>query len=248
MLLLAFSAELPFTVLLNRLVGRPTAALLHALRIELHNPDTPISDVVAMQVLIVLLLTVAFLTARSRLSVDRPGSLQHIVEFLHGFVDGQAEQLIGHHYERFLPFLMALGLYILTANLIGLVPGFESPTANPAVPLGCAILAFGYYNYYGVRHHGMGYLKQFMGPVWWLSPLVFLIEVISHLARMMSLTIRLFANMFAGEMLGLAFFSLIPLAVPIVFMGLHLGVALIQTYIFVLLTTVYLAGAVAEEH
>jgi F-type H+-transporting ATPase subunit a len=157
-------------------------------------------------------------------------------------------ELIGHDYQRFLPYITALGVYILACCLIGLVPAFESPTATPAVPLGCAIATFIYYNFHGVKHHGVGYIKQFMGPVLFLAPLVFLIEVVSHLARVLSLTVRLFANMFAGEMVTLAFFSLIPLAVPVIFIGLHIGVALIQTYIFVLLTCVYLGAAVSHEH
>jgi F-type H+-transporting ATPase subunit a len=94
----------------------------------------------------------------------------------------------------------------------------------------------------------VAYLKHFAGPVWWLAPLMIPIEIISHLARMMSLTIRLYANMFAGDLVTLVFFSLVPLAIPVVFLGLHVFVSLLQAYIFVLLTTVYLAGAVAEEH
>ena len=91
-------------------------------------------------------------------------------------------------------------------------------------------------------------MKHFLGPMWWLAPLMLPLEIISHLARLMSLTIRLYANMFAGDMVTLVFFSLIPLGVPVIFLGLHIGVALLQAYIFVLLTTVYLAGAVATEH
>ena len=156
--------------------------------------------------------------------------------------------LIGHHSERFTPFLVTLGLFILIANLFGVVPGLESPTGSPVVPLGCAICAFVYYQVQGFRTGGVGYLKHFLGPMWWLSPLMLPLEIISHLARLMSLTIRLYANMFAGDMVTLVFFSLIPIAVPVIFLGLHIGVALLQAYIFVLLTTVYLAGAVATEH
>ena len=116
------------------------------------------------------------------------------------------------------------------------------------MPLGCAIVAFLYYQAQGFKHAGIGYLKHFAGPMLILAPLMIPIEIISHLARVLSLTIRLFANMFAGDMVTLVFFSLVPLGVPIIFLGLHIGVSFLQTYIFVLLTTVYLAGAVAEEH
>jgi F-type H+-transporting ATPase subunit a len=138
--------------------------------------------------------------------------------------------------------------FILFCNLIGLVPGFESPTAVAIVPLGCALCAFVYYQYQGFKHAGFAYLKHFAGPMPALSPLMIPIELISHLARVLSLTIRLFANMFAGDMVTLVFFSLVPLGVPIIFLGLHVAVSLLQTYIFVLLTTVYLQGAVSDEH
>ena len=138
--------------------------------------------------------------------------------------------------------------FILLCNLLGLVPGFESPTASYVVPLGVAILTFVYYHYHGIRANGFSYVKQFLGPVWWLYPLMLPIEVISHCARMMSLSVRLYANMFAGDMVTLAFFSLIPVGVPILFLTLHFGVAIIQAYVFMILTTVYLSLAVAHEH
>jgi F-type H+-transporting ATPase subunit a len=184
----------------------------------------------------------------SRLSVDRPGVLQHVFEGAHGFVEGQSQEIIGHHSERFTPFLVTLTFFILICNLIGLIPGFESPTAVPVVPLGCAVCAFVYYQAQGFKHHGIAYLKHFMGPMWWLAIIMVPIEIISHLARMLSLTVRLYANMFAGDMVTMVFFSLVPIGVPIIFLGLHIGVSLLQTYIFVLLTMVYLSGAVAEEH
>ena len=99
-----------------------------------------------------------------------------------------------------------------------------------------------------ITYHGVAYLKHFMGPMWWLAIIMVPIEIISHLARMLSLTVRLYANMFAGDMVTMVFFSLVPIGVPIIFLGLHIGVSLLQTYIFVLLTMVYLSGAVAEEH
>ncbi len=240
--------QLPFTALLNHVFGGPANTLLNALHVQ-HDAHAPIANYVAMQILVLLLLIVLFAIVRSRLSVDNPGGLQHIFEGVHGFVTGQSREIIGHHSERFTPFLATLGLYILICNLLGLVPAFVSPTAVPSVPLGCAIVAFCYYNYQGVKHHGpLGYSKHFLGPVWWLSWLMLPIELISHFARMLSLTIRLFANMFAGDMVTLVFFSLVPLGVPLLFLGLHIGVSFLQAYIFVLLTTVYLSGAVAEEH
>jgi F-type H+-transporting ATPase subunit a len=202
-----------------------------------------------MEVLVFVLLTVFFLLVRMRLSVDSPGALQHVMEGIEGFVAGLGKEVIGHHYEPYVGYLVTLGIFILACNLIGLIPGLESPTGVPVVPLGCALVTWFYYHIQGIKANGLlGYLKHFMGPVWWLAPLMFPIEVFSHLARVLSLTIRLFANMFAGEMVTLVFFSLIPLGIPIIFEGLHVGVAFIQTYIFVLLACVYLGEATAHEH
>jgi len=248
--------QLWFTAILNHLFAGPVTGLLQALHIAPKYPDAPIPNSVAMEVLVFLFLVILFAMVRSRLSVDQPGALQHIFEGAHGFVEGQSHEIIGHHSEGFTPFLMALGFFILASNLIGVIPGFEAPTAVPAVPLGCAICAFVYYQTQGFKHTGPKYLMHFFGPPMPLPvlariplmALMLLIEIASHLARMLSLTIRLYANMFAGDMVTLVFFSLVPIGVPIVFLGLHIGVSLLQTYIFVLLTTVYLAGAVAEEH
>jgi F-type H+-transporting ATPase subunit a len=242
--------QLPFTALLNRIFAGPVDALLRAVHLPPEYPQAPISNAIAMEVLVVGFLILLFLLVRARLSVDSPGGLQHIFEGLHGFVTQQSREIIGHHSEAYTPFLVALGLFILTANLIGLIPAFESPTgASPTVPLGCAVAAFFYYHIQGVKRQGaLHYALHFFGPVWWLGWLMLPIEIISHLARMLSLTIRLFANMFAGDMVTLVFFSLVPIGVPVLFMGLHIGVSFLQAYIFVLLVTVYLQGAVATEH
>ena len=114
--------------------------------------------------------------------------------------------------------------------------------------MGCAICAFVYYQVQGFKHAGIGYLKHFAGPMPALAPLMVPIELISHLARVLSLTIRLFANMFAGEKVTMVFMGLVSLGVPVVFMGLHVFVCLLQAYIFMILTMVYLGGAVAHEH
>ncbi len=250
--------QLRFTQLLNHLFAGPVTALLHALHFPPPQyPQAPISNPVAMEVLVFGFLLLAFILVRSQLSVEKPGALQHVFEGIEGFVGDQSADVIGHHSEGFTPFLVTLGLFILIGNLLGLVPGLESPTGAPVVPLGCALCAFLYYHGHGFRVHGVGYLKQFLGhqdpsmsifmriPI---SILMLLIEPISHLARVVSLTVRLYGNMFAGDMVILVFLSLIPIGIPVAFIGLHIFVAFVQTYVFILLTTVYLAGAVAEEH
>jgi F-type H+-transporting ATPase subunit a len=240
--------QLWFTAILNHLFAGPVTALLQALSIQPKHPEAPIPNSLAMEVLIFFFLLIVFLIVRSRLSVDNPGGLQHVFEGIENFVREQSSEIIGHHNEPYIAFLTTLGIFILCCNLLGVIPGFESPTAVPIVPLGCAVCAFFYYQTQGFKHAGIGYLKHFLGPFWWLAWLMLPIELISHLARVLSLTVRLFANMYAGDMVTLVFFSLVPIGIPIAFLGLHIGVALLQTYIFVLLTMVYLQGAVSEEH
>lgn len=248
--------QLTFTAFLNRLLGPTVTALLEALHIHPRHPATPITNPVAMEILVVLFLTIFFIAVRMRLSVEKPGALQHTMEGINGFIENLADEIIGHHSSKFVPYLTVLGLFILTCNLLGLIPGLESPTGVPAVPLGCALVTWFYYHYAGIRENGIGYVKHFIGPqegmplmVRVLLPfLLFPIEIFSHLARVLSLTVRLFANMFAGEMVTLVFFSLLPLGLPVVFEGLHIGVSFIQTYIFVLLACVYLGEAVAHDH
>ena len=143
-----------------------------------------------------------------------------------------------------MPFFGTIFIFILFLNLIGIIPGFESPTMTPAVPLAFAVAVFLYYNWMGLREHGVGkYLAHFAGPVWWLAPLMIPIEIISHFARPLSLTVRLFANMFAGERVVLTFLSLTYLVLPAVFMGLHVFVAFLQAFIFMLLAMIYVGTA-----
>src|SRR5260370_3292453 len=121
------------------------------------------------------------------------------------FVGEQAHGVIGQDYQRYVPYAMAVGLFILFSNLLGLIPGFESPTASVSIPLGCAIVTFLYYQFQGIRHHKFHYYKQFVGPVWALAPLMFLIEVVSHLAPIFALTVRLYATMISGARVPYAF-------------------------------------------
>jgi F-type H+-transporting ATPase subunit a len=237
------------TGLLNQLFGASITALLNKLNIYPVHPAAPIGDALTLELVVALLLVLFFIVVRASLSVEKPGSMQHLAEMVYDFVDGQAQSVMGHDgYQSHLPFVTTILLFVLICNVIGLLPGVETPTASPIVPLGIAIVTFIYYNYHGVRTQGpIGYLKHFMGPIWWIAPLMFPIEIISNLARVMSLTVRLYANMFASDLLTLVFFSLIPIAVPVIFLGLHLGVAVIQAYVFMLLAMIYLGEATAQE-
>jgi len=255
--------QLWFTRILNQAFAGPVDSLLAFVHRTLHlpvepqYPQAPITNGVAMELIVFGLLLLMFVVVRSRLSVESPGGLQHVFEVFSGFIEGQSHEVIGAHSERYTPFLVTLGLFILISNLLGVIPGLESPTSDKVVPLGCALCVFIYYHAHGFRHAGPGYLKHFLGPFDSSTPLyiripvgllMLVIEPISHLARIMSLTVRLYGNIFAGDMVILVFLSLIPIAVPVVFVGLHIGVSFIQAYVFVLLTIVYLGGAVAEQH
>jgi F-type H+-transporting ATPase subunit a len=240
--------QLFLTRFLNAHFGTSVTALLHAVHVQPAHPHAPITNAFAMELLAFVLLLAYFVVVRLTLHVEQPGATQHLAEITHEFVNEQGESIIGHGHKRFHSYLTALGLFILVCNLLGLVPGLESPTANPVVPLGFALVTFLYYHLHGVRSNGFGYIKQFLGPVWWLAPLMFVIEVISHFARVLSLTVRLYANMFAGDLVTLAFFSIVPIGVPLVFLGLHLGVAVVQAYVFFLLASIYLSMAVAHDH
>ncbi|HEY1804333.1 MAG TPA: F0F1 ATP synthase subunit A [Terracidiphilus sp.] len=217
------------------------------------NKAASVNSMLSLEVLVAGLLILFFLVVRFTLSVERPNPAQQLAEMIHEGVGDLGEQVIGHGHERFQAFVTCIGLFILLNNciglLVGLIPGVETPTGMPEVPFGLAVLTFLYYNYHGVRVQGViGYLKHFAGPLWWLAPLLFPIEVVSHLARMMSLTIRLYANMFASDLLTLVWFSIIPIAVPSIFLGLHFAVSVIQAFVFMLLTMIYLSMAVAQEH
>ena len=241
--------ENSFTALLNRHFGDLATRILHAVHVQPHNTRAPLTTAFSMEILVLGLLLIFFLLVRVSLSVENPGPIQQIAEMLHGFVAGQADSIIGPGAQRYVAFTTTVLVFVLLSNLLGLVPGLIAPTSTPTVPLGVALLCFLYYNYHGIREQGvLGHFKHFLGPVWWVSPMMLPIELISHFARILSLTVRLYANMFAGEMVTLVFFSLVPIAIPVIFMGLHLGVAVIQAYIFMLLTMIYVSQSVAHDH
>jgi F-type H+-transporting ATPase subunit a len=238
----------PITATLNKYFGNLATQILHAVHVQPYDVHAPITRTFAMELLVVGLLLIFFLLVRMSLDVENPGPIQQIAEMLHGFVSGQADSIIGHGSQRFVMFTTCVLLFILTSNLLGMVPGLQAPTSVATVPLGVALLCWFYYHFQGIRELGGGYFKQFIGPIWQIFFLMLPIELISHLARLLSLTVRLYANMFAGEEVTLVFFSLVPIGIPIVFMVLHLLVAVIQAYIFMLLTMIYVSQAVSHDH
>jgi|SRR5579871_1934412 len=208
----------------------------------------PWANFITMQIFVFALIVVLFAILRTRLSVDRPGKFQQTFELVYQFIQDQAEDQMGHESHRYIAFFGTLFVFILIGNLIGIIPGLESPTMYPYVPAGCAVATFLFYNGVGIKVNGLfKHLKHFAGPVWWLMPLMIPIEIMSHLSRPLSLTLRLFANMYAGEQVTTVFLGLTKLVMPAIFMALHIFVGLIQAYIFMLLTMIYVASSVAHE-
>lgn len=241
--------EVWLTAILNKYLSAPAETALAWVGIRPEVPGHPWSDYVSMEILVAVVIVMLFALLRLRLSMDRPGKLQHCCEMIYGFLHGQTDDTVGHAGRPYLAFFGTLFIFILFSNLLGLIPTLESPTMFPPVPLGCAVTTFLFYNWLGVRKQGpLNYLKHFAGPTLALAPLMVPIEIISHLARMLSLTVRLYANMFAGEQVTVTFMMLVPIVIPLPFMGLHIFVGLIQAYIFTLLAMVYVSGAIAHEH
>jgi F-type H+-transporting ATPase subunit a len=173
-----------------------------------------------------------------------------MLEAVVGGLLGMLEENVGHKGRQFLGLVGTLGLFILVSNLLGLVPFFSSPTVSLNMPVGCALVTFLYYNYQGIRAQGaVPYFKHFLGPVLPLAVIMLPIEIISHLSRVLSLSIRLFGNIFGEELVVLVLASLIPFLVPVPMMLFGVFGSLLQAFVFVMLTMIYLGGAVAaEEH
>jgi F-type H+-transporting ATPase subunit a len=249
--------ELWFTALLNKLLGSGVTAMLVKIGLPPADPARPIPNYVAMEILVILVILGGVLLLRRRLSVEDPGRFQQSAEVVVEFTQGLVDDIIGPGGRRYVAMLATLGIFILLSNLLGLIPTLQTPTAHYQVTAGCAVAAFLYYNFQGFRHHGVvGYLKHLCGPtvsrtfLWQLlmAILMFPIEVFSNSFRMLSLTVRLWANMLVGDILEGIFTGLVPIAIPALFMALHVFVSFMQAYIFMLLPAVYLSFAVSEEH
>ena len=197
--------------------------------------------------LVVILLSLLAFLATRRLEIY-PGRLQNVMETI---VDAMYELLnntMGEHGRKFFPLIATLGLFILASNLIGVIPGFESPTANINTTAAMAVVVFVSTHVVGVRTHGLKYFKQFVGPVLWLAPLMMPIEIISHISRPLSLTVRLFGNIMGEDIVLGVVLLLVPLLVPLPVFVLMIFTSVIQTLVFMLLAMMYIAGAMEEAH
>jgi len=177
-----------------------------------------------------------------------PEGLQNFMEMVVSGLAQFADGVLGHQGRRYFPLIGTLAFFILCANLIGVFPGCVAPTSNINTTLALALIVFFLYHVVGFSHHGIGYIKQFFGPVWWLAWLMFPIEIISHLARPVSLSMRLFGNVRGDELVILVLGFLIPLVLPMPMIVLTVFFSVIQTAVFVILTMVYISGALEEAH
>jgi len=269
-------------VVLNRLLGKPAAALLAALHIQPSNPDYPIPNSVSMEILVFIVAVIFFLWLKARISVDRPGATQQVMEIILTNPMGVGirdliKDNIPHGGDEYLPLIGTIGIFILFCNLINVIPTLDAPTATVTVPLGCAVIVFVYYNLMGIAKKGIGgHGKHFLGPDLPMPAvakiplqvvLMLPIEIFSNTFRMLSLTVRLWVNMLVSEMLYVIFLGMMlsiyvalakfgaagqaaaifPLMIPLVFIVLHIAVAILQAFVFTILPIIYVAGAV-EEH
>lgn len=204
---------------------------------------------IVMALVVTAIVIFLFKIAVKKPSVRNPNKVQSVLEVYYGFYRSLVDDMIGPEGRKFIPALATLGTFIAIANLLGLFPEMGSPTANLNVTAGCAIFIFIYYHYQGAKKHGvLGYIKTFMGPVWWLSWLFLPIEVVSHFSRPLSLSMRLFGNIFGEDLVIIIIASLVPFIAPMPVMALAIFTSLLQAFIFVMLSTIYLAGAMASEH
>lgn len=270
--------ELWFTDILNKLFGPAVAALLVAISRLPHmgfarpaDPLHPIPDYVAGEILVLLIIIVAAIILRTRLSMENPGKFQMAMEVYLEFTRNLVDEVIGHGGRRYVAMIGTIGLFVLVCNIEGLVPTLITPTAIVYVPLGCAVAAFVHYNYHGVRVKGIfGYLRHLSGPMLAIAWLFFPIEVFSNFLRMLSLTARLWGNMLASVTvpglfmtLGLNFYGylthagyallspvglIIAIFAPVIFMALHVFEAFLQAYVFMILPALYISLATSEEH
>jgi F-type H+-transporting ATPase subunit a len=210
--------------------------------------DVP--DHVIMALLVLVISSIVFPLVSRKIKRDDPGSFQQMLELVVGGLRSLLADVVGPHSERFLYAIGAFGVFIFFSNMLGAFFFLQPPTANVNTTFALSIMAFLYSNSQGIRKQGVvHYLAHFAGPIWWLAPLMFPIELIGHFARILSLGMRLFGNITGEHTATGIFMGMLPFVVPWPMMGLGLFGSFLQTFVFVMLTMVYIGGAVAtEEH
>jgi len=215
-----------------------------------HAFGVDVPDHVIMAALVLVISCIIFPLAARRIRRDDPGPIQQTFELVIAGLKSMLRDIIGHRGDEFLPMIAAFTVFIFISNIFGLFYFLAPPTSSPNTTFALSITAFLYYNWQGIRHQGLGhYLKHFAGPVWWLAWLMFPIDIVGNFARILSLGMRLFGNIFGEHTATGIFMGLIPIVVPWPMMALGIFGALLQTFVFIMLTMVYISGATAaEEH
>jgi F-type H+-transporting ATPase subunit a len=198
--------------------------------------------------IIVIIFTLLIAYVSKNMTKEIPGRLQGFFEITVVSIKNMVINVIGEEGKDYLPLIFGIAIYVFLSNILGLIPGFASPTANLNSTVAPALVVFFTYNYIGVKRHGFSYIKHFMGPVVWLAPFMIIIEVIGHLARPLSLSVRLFGNIFGEDLVIAILFMLVPYLIPLPMFFLGIFTCLLQTYIFMMLTLIYIAGALEETH
>ena len=217
-----------------------------ALLEPLHISEAGADAIAYTWLIIVLLLLLSLLATKGMKSV--PGGLQNFMEVIIGGIENMVVETMGEHGRPFFPLVATLALFILLSNLMSLIPGFFPPTANINTTAACAVVVFITTHVVGVKEHGVKYIKHFLGPIIWLAPMMFFIEVIGHLSRVISLTLRLFGNMNGHELVLMIFFGLAPFLVPLPMMLMGVLVSFIQAFVFMLLAMIYIQGSLEHAH
>lgn len=212
----------------------------------LHISEAGADAIAYTWLIIALLLILSLLTTKGLKTV--PGGLQNFMEVIIAGVENMVVETMGPHGKPFFPLIATLAIFILISNLIGLIPGFFPPTANINTTAACAVIVFVTTHVVGIKEHGFKYVKHFLGPILWLAPMMFFIEVIGHFSRVISLTLRLFGNMNGHELVLMIFFGLAPFLVPLPMMLMGVLVSFIQAFVFMLLAMIYIQGSLEEGH
>jgi F-type H+-transporting ATPase subunit a len=225
----------------------PVNAIWHSVQ---HNFAWDIPDHVINALLVLLISAIVFPLMSRRISRDNPSNFQHFLELIVGGLRGLLADIIGHGGEKYLYIIGGFAVFIFMSNIFGLFFFLQPPTSNVNTTFALSLTAFLYYNWQGIKAQGLGhYIAHFMGPVPWLAPLMFPIELIGHFARILSLGMRLFGNIFGEHTATGIFMGMLPFVLPWPMMGLGIFGAFLQTFVFIMLTMVYIGGAVAvEEH
>ncbi len=205
------------------------------------------ANAVAYTWLIMVLLLLLSIVATSAVKIV-PSGLQNFMEVVVSGIENMVVDTMGEHGRPYFPLIATIALFVLVSNLIGLVPGFYPPTANINTTAACAIVVFVMTHVVGIKMHGVKYIKHFCGPIIWLAPVMFFIEVIGHLSRPVSLTLRLFGNMNGHELVLMIFFGLAPCLVPLPMLMMGILVSFIQAFVFMLLTMIYIQGSLEHAH